>query len=236
MKIVKTLVILISVFLCFQSYAARNNILFREEFKNLDNWEPFYFPKIKKHSSYKPIAEGHHTYLKAESDASASALICKKTFNVYNYPRIRWRWKIDNVYVKARTGIKAGDDYPIRVYVNFQYDPGTAGLSERLTYAAAKALYGHYPPHSTLNYVWASREDDAEITPSPYTDRAMIIVLEKGQAKIGKWVDEEADIIQDYQRAFGKKPPPVARIAVMNDSDNTQERSTSYLEFIEVFK
>ncbi len=236
MKIGKSLLILISAFLCFQSYAAENNTLFREEFKNLNNWEPLYFPKIKKHSSYQAIAEQDHTYLKAESNASASALIYKKTFNVYDYPMVRWRWKIDNVYAKARTGVKAGDDYPIRVYVMFQYDSGMAGLSERLMYGAAKALYGHYPPQSTLNYVWASREGDAAISPSPYTGRAMIIALEKGRPKLGKWVDEEVNIIQDYQKAFGRKPPPIAGIAVMNDSDDTKERSTSYLEFIEVFK
>ena len=103
-------------------------------------------------------------------------------------------------------------------------------------YGAAKALYGNYPPQSTLNYVWASREGDAAITPSPYTGRAMMIALEKGRPKLGKWVDEEVNIIQDYQKAFGRKPPPIAGIAVMNDSDDTKERSTSYLEFIEVFK
>jgi hypothetical protein len=236
MKLGKFLLILISAFLCIQSYAAENNTLFREEFKNLKNWEPLYFPKIKKHSSYKAISFGDRTYLETSSNASASALIYKKTFNVNDYPRIRWRWKIDNVYVKARIGEKVGDDYPIRVYVIFQYDPNIAGLSDRLMYAVAKSIYGHYPPHNTLNYIWANREDESGIITSPYTDLSMMIVLQKGRGKIGKWIDEEVNIIQDYQKAFGKTPPPVASIAIMNDSDNTGERSTSYLEFIEVFK
>jgi len=236
MKIFQILLILVIVFSCISPHAADSHVLFREEFKNLNNWEPLYFPKIKKHSSYEVISEGGRSYLKAGSDASASALIYKKTFNVYHYPRIRWRWKANNVYKKARAREKSGDDYPIRIYVMFRYYPDTANFSEKLMYAAAKALYGKYPPYSTLNYVWASREDESGLITSPYTDRSKIIVLEKGREKVGQWIDEEVNILKDYREAFGKDPPPTAGIAIMNDSDNTGERSVSYLEFIEVFK
>jgi len=236
MKIFQILLILVIVFSCISPHAADSHVLFREEFKNLNNWEPLYFPKIKKHSSYEVISEGGRSYLKAGSDASASALIYKKTFNVYDYPRIRWRWKANNVYKKARAREKSGDDYPIRIYVMFRYYPDTANFSEKLMYAAAKALYGKYPPYSTLNYVWASREDESGLITSPYTDRSKIIVLEKGREKVGQWIDEEVNILKDYREAFGKDPPPTAGIAIMNDSDNTGERSVSYLEFIEVFK
>jgi hypothetical protein len=37
-------------------------------------------------------------------------------------------------------------------------------------------------------------------------------------------------------KAFGIKPPARARIAVMNDSDNTGESSISSMEHIEVFR
>ena len=43
-------------------------------------------------------------------------------------------------------------------------------------------------------------------------------------------------ILDDYQQAFGVKPPARARIAIMNDSDNTGESSVSYVEYIEIFK
>ncbi|OPY10330.1 MAG: hypothetical protein A4E66_01562 [Syntrophus sp. PtaB.Bin001] len=236
MKILKVPLILITILFCLSSHAAETGLLFCEEFKDLSNWEPLYFPKIKKHSSYAVISEEGRSYLRAVSDASASAIIYRKTFNVYDYPRIRWRWKVDSVYTKAKGREKTGDDYPIRIYVMFQYDPQKAGFSERLMYAASKALYGKYPPHSSLNYVWASRENEAGIITSPYTDRSRMIVLEKGRNKVGQWIDEKVDVLEDYRKAFGKSPPAIAGIAVMNDSDNTKERSVSYVEFIEVFK
>ena len=47
---------------------------------------------------------------------------------------------------------------------------------------------------------------------------------------------EEIDILEDYLKAFKAKPPLRARIAIMNDSDNTGESAVSWMEYIEVFK
>lgn len=63
-----------------------------------------------------------------------------------------------------------------------------------------------------------------------------MVLLEKGPAKVGTWVDEEIDILADYQKAFATKPPSRARIAIMNVSDNTGESSVSWMDYIEVFK
>ena len=216
--------------------AQEKAVLFHEDFNTLDNWTPLTFPKIKNHTAYTIERVGDRHYLKAESNASASAIVYKHSFNVYDYSGMRWRWKVSNVYVKGDPRTREGDDYPIRVYVMFEYDPGTAGTFEKLKYGLAKKLYGEYPPHSSLGYVWANREDLETIVTSPYTAKAKMIFLEKGASKIRTWRDEEVDILADYQKAFGVKPPPRARIAVMNDSDDTGESSTSYMEFIEVFK
>jgi hypothetical protein len=49
-------------------------------------------------------------------------------------------------------------------------------------------------------------------------------------------VEEEANILEDYTKAFGAAPPAIASIAIMNDSDNTGESSVSYVDYIEVYK
>ncbi|HUH65774.1 MAG TPA: DUF3047 domain-containing protein [Syntrophales bacterium] len=216
--------------------AEDHQVLFREDFKNLANWEPLYFPKIKEHSTYTIVTEKGHSFLKTESRRSASAIICRKTFNVYEYPRMRWRWKVDNVYTKGDIREKSGDDYPIRVYVAFQYNPEKAGVGERIEYGLAKAFYGKYPPDSTLNYVWTGQDVPERIFVSPYTDRAKMVVLEKGRAKVGTWVEETVNVLDDYRKAFGKDPPETAGIAIMNDSDNTGESAVSYVDCIEVFR
>lgn len=230
------LVLLIVLFPSLGSAQEMRDILFREDFDSLENWKPLHFPKIKQHTRYSIESHGNENYLKAVSKASASALTYKKEFNVYEYPHVRWRWNAENVYEKGTPETKEGDDYPLRVYVTFKYDPGKAGYLEQLRYGTAKLLYGEYPPHSALNYVWANGKTGERIVTSPYTEKAKIIILQRGASHIGEWQTEEVNILKDYQAAFGGPPPAVANIAVMNDSDNTSEGSISYIDYIEVYK
>lgn len=136
----------LSLFVLPQLYAQDKNILIHEDFRDIENWRPLYFPKIKKHTQYSIIKEDRKTYLKAESDASASAIIYKKEFNVYEYPRMRWKWKAENIYKKGNVKEKSGDDYPVRVYVIFKYDPDKASFGQKIKYGLAKTIYGEYPP------------------------------------------------------------------------------------------
>jgi hypothetical protein len=223
-------------FVLSQAHSGITKTLFREDFANLDDWRPLYFPKISKHSTYTIEHDGSESILRAESNASASAIVYRKDFLVYDYPVVRWRWKINNIYKNVDPETKSGDDYPIRIYIIFQYNPNEAGPLEDFLYSIAKRRYGEYPPHSTLNYVWANREGQKDAITSPYTDRAKLIALEKGGNKAGTWQTEEVNILSDYRRVFGKDPPEVASLAIMNDSDNTGQPSVSYVDFIEVYR
>jgi hypothetical protein len=206
---------------------AERNVLLREEFRSLDRWKPVYFPKIQNHTSYTIQSKGADHWLRAESNASASALVYKTTFNVYEYPKARWRWRVENIYRKADGESKSRDDYPIRIYFLFEYRPEGSGLLDRLKYGVARKLYGEYPPHSAINYVWSSQDSARQIITSPYTDRAKVIALQKGQRNVGQWQDEEVNVLEDYRRVFGSDPPLRATNGIMNDSDKTGEQSIS---------
>ena len=225
--------------LCPATLAATDDadaVLLREEFTSLDAWRPLTFPKIERHSTYSVAANADQSafWLKAESDRSASGIIWKKQYDVYAYPKLRWRWRVENVYQQGDATRKSGDDYPMRVYVIFQYDPARASAGKRLKYGFAKAVYGEYPPDSGLNYVWESRDNPAEFVVSPYTDSMMMFLKERGATKVGQWIEEEADILADYRKAFGTDPPHSASLAVMNDSDNTGEKGVSFIDWIEI--
>jgi hypothetical protein len=215
---------------------AQSAVLLREEFQDLTQWRPLAFPKIKEHSEYTIEYQGRESVLRAESRASASAIVYRNPFNVYDYPRLRWKWKAMSVYEKGNARTKDGDDYPLRVYVLFEYDPNKAGFYDTITYGLAKLLYGEYPPHSALNYIWANREDESGIITSTYASNAKMIVLQKGKKNLGRWIVEERNILDDYRKAFGTDPPSMATLGIMNDSDNTKEASVSYVGFIEVYK
>lgn len=207
-----------------------------EHFDDLSNWKPLHFPKINKYSHYSIEKEEGRSYLKAESNASASGMVFNREFNVFEYPMARWIWKTDNVYRKGNANEKSGDDYPVRVYIFFKYDPERASFGKRVKYGIARQLYGEYPPHSSLNYIWANRKQDRRVIPSAFTSDSMMIVLQAGSERGGEWVEEDVDILKDYREAFGEDPPPVTSIAIMNDSDNTGESSVSYFDMIEVYR
>lgn len=213
-----------------------DQVLFREGFNDLSTWKEVVFPKIPKHTIYATEKTGSESSLVARSDASASLLVYRKPFDVYEYPNIRWRWKISNIYRKADPKVKSGDDYPIRIYVAFEYDPQKEGLIDRAIFNVLRLIYGEYPPSGSLNYVWSSKVLSERSIASPYTDRNKMIFLEKGSPRVGQWVDEEVNIVKDYEDIFKKKPPRHATIGIMNDSDNTGEKATSYVDFIEVYR
>lgn len=229
-------VILISCLLQVTCLHAADSVFMRETFENLDAWEPLLFRGIDRHTTYAIQEKEGSNVLFATSSNSASALVCKRTFHVVEFPIIRWRWKVDKVYAWGNYRLKSGDDYPIRVYVLFAFDPDTAAIGMKISYGILKTLYGHYPPHSTLNYIWANRPEETEPVVSPFTDRSIMIPLESGPQKVGQWVEETVNVLEDYRRVFGADPPSDATLAIMNDSDNTGENATSYIEFIEVLK
>lgn len=205
-----------------------------ENFETLKNWEALYFPKIKEHTLYTLGQEDDVTFLVANSSGSASALMLRRRIDVYKTPVLKWRWRVQSVYEKGDLSTKAGDDSPLRVYVMFEYDPDRAPAGMRFRYAMAKIFYGQHPPHASLNYVWASHTPKGSLINSAYTDRSRMLVLRSGTSVTGRWIEEEVNILKDYRRAFGQSPPRMARLAIMNDSDNTGEAAISHMDYIEV--
>lgn len=220
---------LLILFLLFLSFLDAKTLL-KEDFNSLNNWVPLNFEKIKKHSTYKV----KDSVLIAKSDASASGIIFKKTYDIYKYPVLSFKWKINNIYKKGDATTKDGDDYPIRIYIMFQYNPDKASFFDSVKYGLAKSIYGKYPPHSALNYIWANKKQKERIITSAYTDKAKMIVTDFGDRYLNIWKEHSVNVLKDYKEAFGQNPPAKVSLAIMTDSDNTKESSLSYIDFIEV--
>ena len=229
----KTVCILLFVGL-LSARATDRQVHFRDDFDSLDQWQPLHFPKIEAHTRYEIIEEGSNAFLRAYSQAAASAIVRPEPYDVYAYPRIRWRWKVDGVLETGDATRKQTDDYPVRVYVMFLYEPEHASRARRLKYGLAKKIIGEYPPDSTLNYFWANRAHDQRILTNPYAKEAKMVVLRTGPCETGQWVEESVNVIDDYREAFGMDPPTNASLAIMSDTDDTGESATAYIDWLEV--
>lgn len=146
--------------------------------------------------------------LKAHSVKGASAKIHKVAIDTRKYPKITWNWRIDHVLKREDIRKKSGDDFAARVYVIF---PRTFFWRMR-----------------AINYVWSAKMPKGSEAPSPYTGNSVIVAVESGEEKAGSWVSEERNIYEDYRRIFGEEPPLLGGVAIMTDTDDTQDEATAW--------
>ena len=193
-----------------------------------EGWQPQAFKTIEKHTSYELIKDGDETVIKAVANGSASMLTKTLDLDLKAYPILEWRWKVANLIKKSDPKTKAGDDDPARIYVTFKYDSSRVSVWDRVKYGLAKLLYGVYPPHAGINYIWESKLPVGTVAANAYTVRLRMIVVESGAANLNQWQSYSRNVYEDYKQAFGEDPPKVSGIAIMTDTDNTGEAATAF--------
>lgn len=188
-----------------------------------EGWQPLTFRKIKRHTQYRLIEEEGKPIIIAESDRSASGITRPLDLDPKDYQTLSWCWKVEGIISKGDARTKAGDDYAARIYVTFKFDPDQASFFEKIKFKTYKLFFGEFPPKAALNYVWANRMKIGDAIPNAYTDRAMMVAVESGEEKVGRWVCEERNLHDDYLKFFGEPLPNISGIAIMTDTDNTGE-------------
>ena len=118
-------------------------------------------------------------------------------------------WKIENTFENINERTKEGDDYPARLYVVF---------SGGLFFWQTKAL----------NYVWSSNEEVGVSWPNAYSSNAVMIAVQSGVEKVGKWVKQKRNIREDFRRYFGRDVKEVHAVAIMTDTDDTNGNMLAY--------
>jgi hypothetical protein len=201
-----------------------------------DGWAPLEFPNIDQHSRYQLWVENGVQVVKANTAGSASGLIARINVPPQDSLILRWRWKVSNVFAKGDARSKNGDDYPARIYVAFEFQPGNAGFFERAKRKAVEVMFGETLPGNAINYIWANRLPVGEWVNNPYTDKTRMLAVSSGAEKAGAWVSLERDITADYRKAFGEEPPAIIGIAIMSDSDNTGEQASAWYGDIQLIK
>lgn len=164
------------------------------------------------HSSCRVEEENGRRYLRISSKRSSLTIYREKGFSLKSSPRLRWRWRVHKHPTLSDERRKEAGDSAAGVYVVIEG--------------------GVFP--KTLKYVWSRALPKGTEIVSPFSSRSKIRVLRSLEDPLGKWVEEEVDILPDYQKLFGGKPPARARgIAILTDSDNTKsEAQADYADFV----
>lgn len=159
-------------------------------------------------TDYQLVQEDGRAVLRARARGAASGLTKKITFNPAVHRYLRWSWKVKDTVAGGNEKTRDGDDYSARLYVIF---PGRFFWQMR-----------------ALNYIWANKLPKGGFTPNAFTGNAMMLAVESGHSKVGRWVHEERDILADYRAAFGENPREASAVAIMTDTDNTGGDATAW--------
>ena len=179
-------------------------------------------------TNYSLIRNQGKKVIKATSNNAAGGLIYPTRIDPKEYPIIEWRWKVDGIIEKGNYRKKAGDDYPARIYITFDYDKSNLSFGDRIKYFTIKTFTSYKIPLRALNYIWANQAKKGTIAPNPFTNWVYMIATQSGGLKSGQWIVETQNILEDYRQAFGENPPDITGVAIMTDSDNTGGSATAY--------
>ena len=149
------------------------------------------------------------TVLQATTDGAASGRFRKVRVDLTKTPVLNWSWKIDAPYRDIDESTKAGDDFPVRVYVVVERGP--LGMLTR-----------------ALNYVWASSKPVGARWPNPFTGQAMMLAVDSGAARAGTWISHKRNVRNDLRAAFGDDVAEIHAVAVMTDGDNGNRRARAW--------
>lgn len=158
-------------------------------------------------TEYTWVNENGKKYVRATSSNAASGLIYKIKYDPAKYPYLTWTWTADKIIADGDATIKSKDDYSARIYIVFP----------TLFFWNTKVI----------NYIWANKLPKGAEIPSPYMKDSIMISVESGPDKTGKWVTETRNLYEDYVHAFGEKPPKTGAIAIMTDTDDTGQKTSA---------
>lgn len=184
--------------------------------------------RIAGRTRFSITKDGADSVLRVEAAGGATGLFKEFRADPKPYPLIAWRWKIDRVIAAADERKKDKDDCAARVFVIFKDDLPGASRFSRLKQRLASTVSSVLPPGVAICYVWANRLNKDEVIDSPYTDWVRVVAVESGAALAGQWVAEERNLFDDFKKFFGKEPKQILGIAVMTDSDNTNQPAVAF--------
>ena len=172
------------------------------------DWKP---RKEEGRSVYSVREEGGRRFLHAASRGIGIQAGREVAWDLDAYPILAWSWRAVEFPKGSDERKSSSNDSAVSVYALF---PGPMS-----TVKSVKYIWSRVVPVGTL------------LTSS--AGSTQVRVLRSGTEQAGQWLEEQADVREDYRKLFKvDKPPKPAGIAVLTDSDDTKSRAQGdYVNF-----
>jgi hypothetical protein len=154
---------------------------------------------------YSVRAEDGHRFLHADAQGISVQIGYEKTWNLKEFPILRWRWRALVFPEGSDERKKSGNDNVLSVYV----------------------VLGGWPIPSSIKYTWSDTLPVGTTFDSPHSSKTKVFVVRSGRSLSGKWLTEERNVLADYRSLFGEgeKNSSARGILLLTDSDNTMTRA-----------
>ena len=191
-------------------------------------WQPWIISRFNRNTSYRIVEDGGYRVLEADADSSASGVLQELSVKPAQYPTLSWRWRVSQLVPGADLTQRGRDDSPARVIVSFDGDRKKLDFEDRAMADLVKLFSGREMPYATLMYVWDSKLPVGTVLENAHSGRAMMIVVESGENRVGQWLSFSRNVVEDYRRAYGELPGSIISVGVMTDSNTTHSKVTAY--------
>ena len=173
----------------------------------LDHWEPIEF---EGDTEYRWQQLDGRSVLQASTRTSASGYLLEQKVDLQKFPYLNWQWRLEKPLPVLDETQKSGDDYAARIYVI---------VSGRWFFWQTKAL----------NYVWSSRTVKGETWPNAYApDNARMLAVRDQTDQLHTWYQEKRNVMKDLQNWLGEDVQHIDGLAIMSDSDDSQQHAIVY--------
>jgi len=184
-------------------------------------WQPLIITRAKKPTEYRLVADAGVTVLHAHAAASASLLMHALDLDPDQQPWLTWKWKVDRHIKGADNRYRDTEDAPVRIVLAFDGDKDDLPFSEQILFETGRLVTGRELPYATLMYIWEKKAPVGSVIAHTRTGQLKMVVAASGPRGLGQWRQLSRNFVDDYRRAFGKKPGRLIGIGVMSDTDNT---------------
>jgi len=151
--------------------------------------------------------------LRCETDASGSIYGRYTDIDIRRFPRLSWSWMVEKPIVSQIDERSiAGDDHPARLFLRFADSEGK---------------------DHTMEIIWSNKA----FQPGEYKYILGFphYVAHAGTGDIGKWVQEEVDLVQLYELISGRNDDARLTIAaIFCDTDDTFASSVAYFSSLKL--
>ncbi|MCE5252030.1 DUF3047 domain-containing protein [bacterium] len=198
-----------------------------------EDWIQVLPKKQKAYTDYSIINDSSGSGLRVRAGGTGSWI--EKDLgqiSVSEFPFMEWTWMVSLFPEVEWEEEKPQYDFAIRIELVYDFRGSHYNILNIIRKGLIRSIISKYPPEAVISYVWAHNVPADEPFISPENKRTVVIPVESGKSMQGKWIHEQRNIQDDFNRFIGNKRIALRKIRIMSDTDNSLTNAESGLKEI----